>query len=93
MRDGIHIYIDLYRPETELKYPVVIAWGPYGKQGHSRIYSMIGNTGLNDEILVSSPHLKRLTLFIDAGTAISLNAFWVFRTHTCENGLTIQKNP
>ena len=49
MRDGIHIYIDLYRPEAVGKYPIIIAWGPYGKQGRSRIYSMIGNTGLYDE--------------------------------------------
>jgi predicted acyl esterase len=49
MRDGAHIYIDLYRPEAEGKYPIIIAWGPYGKQGRSRIFSMIGNTGLHDE--------------------------------------------
>ena len=49
MRDGINIYIDVYRPETEGKYPVIICWGPYGKQGRSRIYSLLGNTGLNDE--------------------------------------------
>jgi predicted acyl esterase len=49
MRDGIRIYIDLYRPETEGKYPIIICWGPYGKQGRSRIYSMMGNTGLHDE--------------------------------------------
>jgi predicted acyl esterase len=49
MRDGAKIYIDLYRPETEGKYPIIIAWGPYGKQGRRRIYSMLGNAGLNDE--------------------------------------------
>ena len=49
MRDDIKIYIDLYRPETEGKYPVIICWGPYGKQGRSRIYAMSGNTGLHDE--------------------------------------------
>ena len=49
MRDGMKIYIDLFRPEKEGKYPVIICWGPYGKQGRPTIYSMMGNTGLNDE--------------------------------------------
>jgi len=49
MRDRIKIYIDLFRPETEGKYPVIICWGPYGKQGRSGIYAMSGNTGLRDE--------------------------------------------
>ncbi len=49
MRDGKKIYIDVFRPEAEGKYPPIIAWGPYGKQGRRRIYSMIGNTGLEDE--------------------------------------------
>jgi len=48
MRDGIRIYIDVYRPETEGKYPVIINWGPYGKFGRIT-YSVLGNTGLNDE--------------------------------------------
>ena len=49
MRDGVKIYIDLFRPETEGKYPIIIAWGPYGKHGRRQIYAMIGNTGLEDE--------------------------------------------
>ena len=49
MRDGLKIYIDIFRPEQEGKYPIVIAWGPYGKHGRRLVYSMIGNTGLNDE--------------------------------------------
>ena len=48
MRDGIKIYIDVYRPEIEGEYPVLIAWGPYGKHGRVK-YSYLGNTGLNDE--------------------------------------------
>ena len=31
MRDGVEIYIDLYRPEGEQKTPVIIGWSPYGK--------------------------------------------------------------
>jgi predicted acyl esterase len=49
VRDGIRIYIDVFRPEKEGKYPVIIAWGPYGKHGRSTIYGMMGNTGLRDE--------------------------------------------
>jgi predicted acyl esterase len=48
MRDGIRIYIDVYRPEIEGKYPVLLAWGPYGKFGRVK-YAHLGNTGLNDE--------------------------------------------
>jgi uncharacterized protein len=33
MRDGIKIYIDVYRPEEEAKHPVILCWGPYGKFG------------------------------------------------------------
>ncbi len=49
MRDGAKIYIDLFRPEKEGQYPVIICWGPYGKHGRPTIYSLMGNTGLNDE--------------------------------------------
>jgi predicted acyl esterase len=49
MRDGIKLTIDLFRPAAEGKYPVIIAWGPYGKHGRRHIYAMIGNTGLEDE--------------------------------------------
>ncbi len=31
MRDGVKIYVDIFRPEKEGKYPVLIAWSPYGK--------------------------------------------------------------
>ena len=49
MRDGVKIYIDLFRPEKEGEYPVIICWGPYGKQGRPTVYALMGNTGLNDE--------------------------------------------
>jgi hypothetical protein len=48
MRDGARIYIDVYRPQIDGKYPVLLAWGPYGKFGRVK-YSMLGNTGLDDE--------------------------------------------
>ena len=31
LRDGVTIYTDIYRPDTEEKVPAVIAWSPYGK--------------------------------------------------------------
>lgn len=36
MRDGKNIYINVFRPDKEGKYPVLIAWGPYGKHGRGR---------------------------------------------------------
>src|SRR4030042_1699898 len=32
MRDGITIYIDIYRPEGTARVPAVVAWSPYGKR-------------------------------------------------------------
>ena len=49
MRDGIKIYIDIFRPEKEGQYPVIIGWGPSGRQGRPTVYALMGNTGLNDE--------------------------------------------
>jgi predicted acyl esterase len=46
MRDGKRIYIDLYRPEMEGKYPPILAWGPYGKHGRIKNGTMV-NSGLN----------------------------------------------
>ena len=48
MRDGVKIYIDVFRPESPGLYPPLVAWGPYGKHGRIK-YWHIGNTGLNDE--------------------------------------------
>ena len=33
MRDGVKIYIDVYRPQGDAKVPAIIAWSPYGKKG------------------------------------------------------------
>lgn len=32
MRDGITIYVDIYKPEAEGKYPLLISWSFYGKR-------------------------------------------------------------
>jgi len=33
MRDGVRIYVDVYRPADERPAPPLIAWAPYGKHG------------------------------------------------------------
>ena len=35
LRDGVTIYVDVFRPETGNAAPL-IGWGPYGKHGHTR---------------------------------------------------------
>jgi predicted acyl esterase len=45
LRDGVTIYVDVFRPVGAEKVPVIVAWSPYGKgQGTSR--SVIGIFGL-----------------------------------------------
>ena len=48
MRDGVKIYIDLFRPEREGKYPVLVDWGPYGKFSRLK-YDIRGNCGIEDK--------------------------------------------
>jgi predicted acyl esterase len=50
MRDGVKIYIDLFRPEREGKYPVLVNWGPYGKFSRLK-YDIRGNCGIDDSDL------------------------------------------
>ena len=42
LRDGVRIYVDIYRPDGppgEKDLPVIIGWGPYGKHTVGRTYS------------------------------------------------------
>ncbi len=48
MRDGIKIYIDVFRPEKEGRYPVLVNWGPYGKFCRLK-YDIRGNCGIEDK--------------------------------------------
>ena len=50
MRDGVKIYIDIFRPEKEGKYPVLVNWGPYGKFCRLK-YDIRGNCGIDDHEL------------------------------------------
>jgi predicted acyl esterase len=36
MRDDVKIYVDVFRPQNDGKYPVLICWSPFGK--HGRVY-------------------------------------------------------
>jgi predicted acyl esterase len=31
LRDGVTIYVDVFRPAGNEKVPVIVAWSPYGK--------------------------------------------------------------
>ena len=46
MRDGIEIYVDVFRPEGEVPVPVIVAWGPYGKHGPVK-YAIFPNHGVD----------------------------------------------
>lgn len=49
MRDGVEIYVDIYRPASEEKAPPLIAWGPYGKHGHTRYSQAFPKADVADE--------------------------------------------
>ncbi|MBQ2617431.1 MAG: CocE/NonD family hydrolase [Synergistaceae bacterium] len=47
MRDGVEICVDVFRPKTDEKVPVLISWSPYGKDNGTRpsyksLFAMIG---------------------------------------------------
>jgi uncharacterized protein len=46
MRDGIEIYVDVFRPQTQDKVPVIVAWGPYGKHAPVK-YDIFPNHGVD----------------------------------------------
>ncbi|MFE7083633.1 CocE/NonD family hydrolase [Priestia megaterium] len=53
LRDGVTIYVDVFRPVGEEKVPVIIAWSPYGKgQGTSEsVMGVFGMVGLDNKIV------------------------------------------
>ena len=42
MRDGITIYVDVYRPVGDEKVPAILSWGPAGKGGHNNMLDNMG---------------------------------------------------
>ena len=46
MRDGVEIYVDVFRPEEGPAVPVIVAWGPYGKHAPVK-YDIFPNHGVD----------------------------------------------
>ena len=57
MRDGVEILIDLFRPEDERPAPPLVAWGPYGKHGHTQYSHSFPKADVDDA------HISRYTAF------------------------------
>ncbi|WP_029528038.1 CocE/NonD family hydrolase [Polaromonas glacialis] len=53
LRDGLTIYVDVFRPVGVEKVPVIVAWSPYGKgQGTSiSVMGVFGLVGLSNSIV------------------------------------------
>lgn len=53
LRDGVTIYVDVFRPVGSEKVPVIVAWSPYGKgQGTSAsVMGIFGMVGLDNKIV------------------------------------------
>ncbi|MBN1190505.1 MAG: CocE/NonD family hydrolase [Dehalococcoidales bacterium] len=47
LRDEKTLFVDIYRPEREAKYPVILAWSPYGKHGRLKNGDLV-NSGLDN---------------------------------------------
>lgn len=59
LRDGVKIYVDVFRPVTGKKVPVIIAWSPYGKSGGTAPKT----TGLFDMLGLDNSMLSGLAKF------------------------------
>ena len=53
LRDGVTIYVDVFRPAGTEKVPVIVAWSPYGKgQGTSAsVLGIFGMVGLDNGVV------------------------------------------
>ncbi|MDI1461096.1 CocE/NonD family hydrolase [Catellatospora sp. KI3] len=51
LRDGVTIYVDVFRPTGDEQVPVIVAWSPYGKgQGTSAsVMGVFGLVGLSNQ--------------------------------------------
>ncbi|RWY48392.1 CocE/NonD family hydrolase [Mucilaginibacter gilvus] len=59
LRDGVRIYVDVFRPVSTEKVPVIIAWSPYGKSGGTAPKT----TGLFDMLGLDNGMLSGLAKF------------------------------
>ncbi|WP_425418126.1 CocE/NonD family hydrolase [Oricola indica] len=48
--DGVTIHVDVFRPETGIAAPL-IAWGPYGKHGHTRYSVNFPKAEVHDHLI------------------------------------------
>jgi putative CocE/NonD family hydrolase len=54
MRDGVKIYVDIYRPKSEGKYPAIVVWEVYGKhRPEHTLYKYRKGSGIPDADLSS----------------------------------------
>ncbi len=53
LRDGVTIYVDVFRPAGVEKVPVIVAWSPYGKSGGSspKIASLFAMLGMGSDLV------------------------------------------
>ncbi len=49
LRDGVTIYIDVFRPTDGAPAAPLIAWGPYGKHGHTRMAVNFPRSGVKED--------------------------------------------
>jgi len=47
LRDGIRIYVDVFRPADAGLSAPIIGWGPYGKHGHTRYSQIFPTSGVD----------------------------------------------
>ena len=53
LRDGVTIYVDVFRPSGTEKVPAIVAWSPYGKSGGTapHIIALFGLVGLDNSVV------------------------------------------
>lgn len=50
MRDGVNILIDIFRPDTDVAVPAIVAWSPYGK--HAPVgYDVLEGSGVEPHMV------------------------------------------
>jgi len=49
MRDGVKLYVDVYRPDSAQQVPALVAWSPYGKHAPSGYERFFKNGGVKPE--------------------------------------------
>ncbi len=59
LRDGVRIYVDVYRPLDEEPAAPLIAWGPYGKHMPNELRQRFPTAGLKPDTCRRSPRSRR----------------------------------